>query len=92
MIARQQPHGVAGLRLGLMMPGGLQDQPVRVSANRDAQVQIAHRAVTVGLKGAAQRVAKQIGTLDLRIRLQFEPQQHSLSALTPQMFDQFIRP
>ena len=75
-----------------MVPRRFEDQSVHVGGNRDAEVQVREIAVALGLECAAQRIAWQVGSFDLRIHLQLEAEKGPLSPLAPHMLKQFLGP
>ena len=72
LVGSQQSDAVVRAGLRLMMPRRFEDQSVDVGRNRDTEVQVRKIAVALGLKCAAQWITEQVGSFDLRIRLQLK--------------------
>jgi hypothetical protein len=58
---------VSKVGLRLMVPGGLDDQSVRISPNSRTETQVIDVRIYITLKGAAQRVTQQEGAFNLSI-------------------------
>ena len=91
LVARKKTNDVSRARLGLMMPGRFEYQPVRVRPNRGADVQVIEGAIGIPFERGTKWVPQKIGSFDFGVGVEFGPQQCTLPSLALEVFQQLVR-